>query len=592
MRRIVAPLILVAFCLMWLAPPPVAAQEMPASRPNLPEGAPIIERAWPGDPLKFTFAILGDRTSGTSAEWPVFDRAIDELNVLRPDFAIMIGDMIEGNADDMNAVTAQWEEFREHATRIEMPLLLLPGNHDISNPPMLAWWKANVGRTYYAFDYKGCHFLVLNNQEHWAEGGNSFGAEQVKFAVDDIKASRDARHTFVFMHVPIWSYGSPEWASIHSALGDRPHTVFAGHWHTLGYTHQDNATYYVVGATKGAQIRPPNPLPELGKFPHYTLVTAEGRAAHVTFIEPGSVWPPDVAPQSLKEAARNLISVTAAIPEGLDGDQAYPRVSVTVDNAMPGPVEVSLGFTGLNAQGWHTVGPSIDSPFTLASGTSTTVTNPFIVPVDRILPVPRLRCEVRYKGHSIARMERNAPLFPDSALRWPSEWYVVGPFEAGSLPSRLPERPRETMPRAFALHGPEQGYAAGATFREDGEVLTWRPLDAQPAFGLGFVNVGKLYGIPFNDLAYASSAVYSPRDQRVYARLRADDYAQAFVNGDAIEGGRLYRTRRDPEWVALPLKEGWNALVVKNLAITGGWSFRLLLADPGGELRFAREIAE
>ena len=552
----------------------------------------MIERTRQGDPLKFTFAILGDRTGGSATEWPLFDRAVEELNVLRPDFVVMTGDMIEGNADDVDAVAAQWVEFEKHAGRLEMPLLFVPGNHDISNPKMLDWWKANIGLTHYSFDYKDCHFLVLNNQEYWAEGGNSFGAAQTGFAVNDIGTNADAEHTFVFMHVPIWNYGGPEWASIQSALEGRPHTVFAGHWHTLGHTYGDGAAYYVVGATKGERVGPPNPLPELGRFAHYTLVTVEGGAARVAFVEPGSIWPPDVAPQSLKEAVGNLISVAAVMPEGLDGDEARAQVEVTVANGMPGPVEVSLDFTGPGAQVWRRTGPSIDSPFDVAPGASMMVANPFSVAVDRILPVPRLKCEVRYKGHPIARREQNVPLFPDSALRWAPEWYVAGPFGAGKLPSRLPERPRETMPKAFALHGPEQGYVAGGTFGEDGAALTWKPLDAEPAHGLGFVNVGKLYGVPFNKLAYASAAVRSPRDQVAYVRLRADDYAQVFVNGEAVEGGRLYRTRSDPQWLALSLEEGWNTLVVKNLAITGGWSFRLLLADPGGKLDFARTRPE
>jgi len=81
--------------------------------------------------------------------------------------------------------------------------------------------------------------------------------------------------------------------------------------------------------------------------------------------------------------------------------------------------------------------------------------------------------------------------------------------------------------------------------------------------------------------------VQSPKQQIVYARFRVDDYGQIFVNGEPFEERRLFRTRRDPTWVAIPLEAGWNTVVVKSIAIAGGWSFRLLFADPDYELQFA-----
>ena len=42
----------------------------------------------------FRFAIVSDRTGG--ARPGVFERAIDELNLLRPEFVISVGDLVEG----------------------------------------------------------------------------------------------------------------------------------------------------------------------------------------------------------------------------------------------------------------------------------------------------------------------------------------------------------------------------------------------------------------------------------------------------------------------------------------------------------------
>ncbi|HOT37998.1 MAG TPA: hypothetical protein PLT86_15150, partial [Candidatus Latescibacteria bacterium] len=66
------------------------------------------------NPDKFTFAILGDRTGSDRQSWRIFDRSVEEINLSRPDFVIMVGDMIEGH-DYPEEVAAQWEEFQSHA---------------------------------------------------------------------------------------------------------------------------------------------------------------------------------------------------------------------------------------------------------------------------------------------------------------------------------------------------------------------------------------------------------------------------------------------------------------------------------------------
>jgi hypothetical protein len=207
----------------------------------------------------------------------------------------------------------------------------------------------------------------------------------------------------------------------------------------------------------------------------------------------------------------------------------------------------------------------------------------FNVAASRVVPVPRLQVTARYDGKLLYRFERNMPLFPETALRQIPEWEVVGPFDAGTVPSALPANPREAMPKVFLDRGPEKGYVAGATFTENGKSLTWQVLKSEA----GFVNLARLCETPTQVLAYATCSVYSPSAKTIYAEFRADDYAQILVNGTGIEDDRLFRTRSDATYVALPLKTGWNSVVVKCVNITGGWTFRLLPADPASELRFA-----
>ena len=91
-------------------------------------GAPPVEKAG-----KFSFAILGDKTSGGEGKWPIFDRAVDAINLLAPDFVITVGDQIPGHMEERAPWEAEWAEYLEHAGRLRPPLFLIPGNHDIAN---------------------------------------------------------------------------------------------------------------------------------------------------------------------------------------------------------------------------------------------------------------------------------------------------------------------------------------------------------------------------------------------------------------------------------------------------------------------------
>ena len=160
---------------------------------NFPERMSIVERPFSDDPDKFTFAIIGDKTGGGYDKWHVFDRAIDEINVLKPDFAIMVGDLIQGYTDDKAQVEAEWKEFWQHQSDLIIPFLPLPGNHDITNPMMYDYWQKHLGRTYSAFTYKDCLFLLLNTEEkhsqpEGSEGwtGTWFGDAQVAYITDEL----------------------------------------------------------------------------------------------------------------------------------------------------------------------------------------------------------------------------------------------------------------------------------------------------------------------------------------------------------------------------------------------------------------------
>ena len=552
-----------------------------ADRPVLQDRTPILERPWTTDAGKFSFVILGDKTGGGPEGWPTFDRAVAEINRLDPDFVVMVGDMVQGYMEDTSAVAAQWEEFWSHARALEVPLFFYPGNHDVSNPPMLELWKQRHGRRYYSFDYQGCHFLMLNTDEERDGGTGFFGDEQMEFALEDLAARPDARHTFVFMHKPAWI--EPQyretWGQIVEELGDRPHTVVAGHWHNLKYEERDGHTYLVHGAT-GAHLRE-SEVRETGAFYHYTLVTVNGDDVSMAIIEPGSIWPADIAPMSFAREARRLVNIVALPPEDLDAGRATAGYAAVLRNGLPDTATVDI--TATLPQGWSTAEPGGETlRETLAPGAERTVERRFTVADGDLAPPPELSMALRYHGDLLHESTMNMPILPEDELVTAPEWHAVGPWFIDELPSRIPPDPRSALPQLFLQRAPDRGFDSSAEYEnEEGTTLRWTTI---PALDAGLVPLDGLGGRDRFATAYAVCGVWSPADSRVFAAFRADDYGQIIVNGNEMD---VYRTRRDAEPVALTLREGWNTAMVKVSNIEGGWSFSLRLFDPEGTLRFS-----
>ncbi len=552
---------------------------------------PVHGGAIMADAQKFDFVVLGDRRGGEDKEWPVFDRAIEEINLLNPDFVVMVGDHIQGYTSDEAEFTAMWEDFWTHAGALKMPLVMVPGNHDTTNEQMLKHWKEKYGRTYYSFDYQNCHFLILNTQEMGPHGEDSLGDEQTEFALKDLAKNKKAEHTFVFMHQPLWLIGDnhPHWTKIEEALGDRPYTVLTGHLHNLISCVRNDKRYVVLSSTMGEKVDEPNVAPVTGAFPFYTQVTVNDGEANMACIEPGNIWSPDIATEANYKAVDELVRIETTEATGFTGKTVNAKTKVSLNNKLPQPVTVALSVTGLQPGGWQLDGEP-NRNIDVAANSEQEIVLSFSAPVKAVLPLPRVRCtpmfgdkELHYKG-----AETSVSLFPSSALRNAPDWMGIGGWEAGKLPAKPVANPKEAMPGMFVEHGPEKGCNESAEYDLNGQKLTWQPYKTQVENGKTWVDVKPAdAGALENIVAYGACAIKSPRKQTVYARFGIDDYARVFVNGEPIEGDRVFCTEGVPTFIALPLNEGWNDLLVKTGIKMGTWAFEIQFADPNNELEFA-----
>jgi hypothetical protein len=317
MQRVVRPAILLA-CLMAL---PVTA---------LGEAA---------EPL-FHIAILGDRVGGHVPG--IYERVIDEINLLGPDLVVTVGDHIEGYGEDFERTRAEWDSLLPVLGRLTAPVRMTPGNHDIWSDGSEPVYVERTGqRPYYSFDHMGVHFVILDTGR--AESSTEIAGPQLEWLLADLEANKGAARTFVFFHKPFWEQALP--AGKPDPLHDifvryGVDAVFNGHYHVTIAEQFDGIDYTVIGSSGGAMEHADGSVPR-GEFYQFGWVTVRPDGHDIAIVDLGGIYPRDVVTEDvLAEVARiesDQVSVTP-IPY-VENTSARAEVTVTVRNASTEAVD-------------------------------------------------------------------------------------------------------------------------------------------------------------------------------------------------------------------------------------------------------------
>ncbi len=262
------------------------------------------------DPNNFQFAIVADRTGGTRPG--VFDAAVEKLNLLKPEFVMCIGDLVQGENSDLIELNAQWDEFDALVNKLQMPFFYVPGNHDISYgkyEPMAKVWKKRLGASYYYFVYRDILFLCVNTED---TATATISDAQLEYFKEVLKHNKNVRWTLVFMHKPCVptdaravtrpvSSTVKKWDEIESLLARRPYTVFAGHYHKYKKTKRCGRRYYNL-ATTGAGDGGPAQFDEDGKinsnrFDHVVWITMTDKGPVMANLLLEGIWDDDPCPE-------------------------------------------------------------------------------------------------------------------------------------------------------------------------------------------------------------------------------------------------------------------------------------------------------
>ncbi|MCS6852067.1 MAG: metallophosphoesterase [Gemmataceae bacterium] len=223
------------------------------------------------DPDEFHFAIVSDRTGGHRSQ--IFSRAVQQLNLLQPQFVLSVGDLIEGYSENMERLAAEWREFQGYVGQLQMPFFYVPGNHDLSNLVQEKLWTEKFGRRYYHFVYRNVLFLLLNSEDPPGVSTGHFSEEQVAYVRKVLEENRDVRWTIVAFHKPVWAdaqVAKTNWLEIEQALAGRPYTVFAGHVHRYRKFIRNGQAYYQLATTGGVSKMRGR---DYGEFDHIVWVT-------------------------------------------------------------------------------------------------------------------------------------------------------------------------------------------------------------------------------------------------------------------------------------------------------------------------------
>ena len=305
----------------------------------------LLAAAASGAEEGFHFAVLSDRTGGH--EEGVYPRVIEEIGRLNPDFVVTVGDQIEGYMDDMELANAQWDTIFGFLDRLECPVYLTPGNHDIWSDESETVYSERTGfAPYYSFDHGNAHFVVLDNSriESWSDD-----PDQLEWLEADLAGAAGAGHMFVFAHKPLWTQtlalGGVE--PLHEIL--RTHEVdvhFTGHLHHYFSAEYDGVSYVSMGSSGGGTLATDSSTAR-GEFFQFGWVTVNDEGYELAVVELGGVHGSDVSTLKLQEEIRQAEGrYVGAEPVILEGeDTVDEEITVLVENHTSDVLDGSVSWS-------------------------------------------------------------------------------------------------------------------------------------------------------------------------------------------------------------------------------------------------------
>jgi 3',5'-cyclic AMP phosphodiesterase CpdA len=121
------------------------------------------------DPANATEAGMWDPDK--SKRWLYLQKTIKQVNLLKPDFVVMTGDLMYGQMNPQEYIY-EYEETYRMLKQFNVPVYIVPGNHDYyAQDATLAdgakYWEQYFGPQYFSFDYGPYAHMIGYNSYDW-----------------------------------------------------------------------------------------------------------------------------------------------------------------------------------------------------------------------------------------------------------------------------------------------------------------------------------------------------------------------------------------------------------------------------------------
>ncbi|MBT3904254.1 MAG: hypothetical protein HOB79_04180 [Rhodospirillaceae bacterium] len=229
----------------------------------------------------FTFAVIADTHMNQSEDYSSSPypanalanartrRVIAELNLLKPEFVVHLGDIVNP-VPELPTYAEAAGHFKSQIANLDAPYFVVPGNHDVGDKPV-SWmpagtvtdefldiYRSHFGDDYFSFDQNGLHIIILNASI--INSGLESEEMQRKWLEADLAVHEDAR-TFICIHYPPYISNRDENSSYDNIdepgrtwLLDliktyKPEAMFCGHVHNFWYDVVGETEIYLLPST-------------------------------------------------------------------------------------------------------------------------------------------------------------------------------------------------------------------------------------------------------------------------------------------------------------------------------------------------------
>jgi len=216
----------------------------------------------------------------------MFVDLVDHLNALAPDFVIHVGDLItrydrDKNARPQDVIRWQIERGRELLARFEVPLFVLPGNHDLAFESCRTCWQELFGKPWRSGTddascvFGPCHLLLMDGFMHYDPEtrqalAHSPTEQQLEWLRAQCRATTGAPWRILAVHYDYGELILPHLgelgidAFVYGHAGRLEERWFAGGTRNVNLA--PGGAYRIITATPGRlDIGPPVPLAGTGR---------------------------------------------------------------------------------------------------------------------------------------------------------------------------------------------------------------------------------------------------------------------------------------------------------------------------------------